>query len=313
MPPEEQRQFARVWVTAFLDASLKGERRYLPMLRDHRVAGAWLPKTMYVTRWEESSFHPLATYQEDVDVTSGTARGVALAGDSLAVWKEAALKLRSRNGLQENNAVWLGWNNHVAGDDTARMGRPAAYAITLPDTLAARWGLDGQSTLELALAATDDSPKPRQPEKRDSAASDTAHRTRRPAPRPQPKPKAGDAPKPPVDLSVEVADADGHVARLPLSRFGPIRRPLQTYVLRRRGRESDAFPTQYEIVLQGYSILLRDFAQAAPGLDLRRLRTVRLVFDRTPAGTVVLDDVGFARPSADFTRVGAGEAEPTAR
>jgi dienelactone hydrolase len=306
MPPEDQRQFARVWVTAFLDASLKGERRYLPMLRDHRVAGAWLPRTMYVTRWEESSYRPLAGYQEDVDVTTGSAPGVRLVGDSLATWKEAGLKLRSRNGVQENNAVWLGWNNRIAGDDTTKMGRPASYAITLPDTLAARWSLDGASTLELALAATDDTPKPRQPEeKKDSTAAAARPARRPPAPRPAAKP---DTVKPPIDLTVELADAAGHLARLPLSRFGPVRRPLQTYVLRRRDRESSAFAAQYEMVLQSYSIRLADAERAAPGLDLRRLRSVRLVFDRTPAGTVVLDDVGFARPSPDFTRVSAAEA-----
>jgi dienelactone hydrolase len=313
IPGEEQRQFAKVWVTAFLDASLKGERRYLPMLRDHRVAGAWLPRTMYVTRWEESSFRPLADYQEDVDVTSGTARGVAIDGDSLGTWKEAGLKLRSRNGLQENNAVWLGWNNHVAGDDTSKMGRPASYSITLPDTLAGRWGLDEHSTLELALAATDDKPGPRKPEaKKDTAAADTAHRrpARRAAP---PRPAARpDTTKPPIDLTVEIADAAGHVARLPLSRFGPVRRPLQTYVLRRRDQEPSAFPTGNELVLQGYSIPLADAIRAAPGLDPRRIRSVRLVFDRAAAGTVVVDDVGFAKPSPDFTRVSAGDA-PSAR
>jgi dienelactone hydrolase len=315
LPPEQQRQFARVYVSAFLDAALKGDRRYLPMLRDHRVAGAWLPKTMYVTRFQESTFRPLATFQEDVDVTTGTERGVTLRGDSLSTWKEAGLKLRSRNGVQENNAVWLGWNNRVAGSDTARMGPPASFTITLPESLPSRWGLDAQSSLELALAATDETPGPRKApeERKDSTAR--PGRARRPAPRPsQPRPKGG-APKPPVDLTVEVTDAAGHVARLPLSRFGPIRRPLEMYVLRRRDREAGAFPTQYELVQQGYSILLRDFVQAAPGLDPGRLRSVRLVFDRTPAGTVVVDDVGFARMDPAFTRVGVGElpAAATAR
>jgi dienelactone hydrolase len=314
LPPEEQRQFARMYVSAFLDAALKGERRYLPLFRDHRVAGAWLPKTMYVTRFQESTFRPLATFQEDVDVTTGTERGVTLRGDSLATWKEAGLKLRSRNGLQENNAVWLGWNNRVAGDDTTRMGTPASFTFTLPESIGSRWGVDGQTSLELALAATDETPRPRKApeEKKDSSAAPVRGRRRPPAPPARPKPK-DDAPRPPVDLTVEVADAAGHVARLPLSRFGPIRRPLEMYVLHRRDREAASFPTQYELVQQGYSIPLRDFVQADPALDPGRLRTVRLVFDRTPAGTVVLDDVGLARMDPAFTRVGVGELPPTAR
>ena len=68
---EEQRQFALVYVTAFLEASLKGRDDYLPLFRDHRVVGGWLPKTMYITQFQESSFRPLATFEEDIDVTTG--------------------------------------------------------------------------------------------------------------------------------------------------------------------------------------------------------------------------------------------------
>ena len=35
-----------------------------------------------------------------------------------------------------------------------------------------------------------------------------------------------------------------------------------------------------------------DFKKVAPALDPRRLRTIRLVFDRLVAGTVIVDDVG---------------------
>ncbi|MBV9774094.1 MAG: MFS transporter [Gemmatimonadetes bacterium] len=302
LPPEEQRQFARVYVSAFLDASLKGERRYLPLFRDHRVAGGWLPKTMYVTRFQESSFHPLATFQEDIDVTTGTARGVAMQGDSLATWREGGLKLRSRNGSQDNNAVWLGWNNRLAGADTTRRGPAAAYALTLPDSLLRSWEVDGRSSIDLSLAPTPDAPGPRRdpaakPDSSRSGKGGGGARTRRP-----PAPK-GEPKKEPMDLTVEVADAAGHVARLPLSRFGPVRRPLEAYVLRRRDREKTVFPTQYELVMQSYSIPLADFQAAAPDFDPRTLRRVRLVFDRTTAGTVVLDDVGIARMDPAFTRV----------
>ena len=62
------------------------------MFRDHRTAGAWFPKTMYITRFQESGYMPLADFDEDVDVTTGSTRGVKLSGDSLATWKEAPLR-----------------------------------------------------------------------------------------------------------------------------------------------------------------------------------------------------------------------------
>ena len=67
---EEQRQMARVYLSAFLEATLRGRREYLPLFRDHRVVGGWLPKTMYITRFSENRFRPLARFDEDVNVTT---------------------------------------------------------------------------------------------------------------------------------------------------------------------------------------------------------------------------------------------------
>ena len=59
--PEEQRQFGKVVITAFLESTLHGKTDYLPMFRDHRVAGDWLPKTMYITRFQANGFKPVAS------------------------------------------------------------------------------------------------------------------------------------------------------------------------------------------------------------------------------------------------------------
>jgi hypothetical protein len=48
-------------------------------------------------------------------------------------------------------------------------------------------------------------------------------------------------------------------------------------------------------VLQSYAIPLADFTAADPRIDLGRLTKVRFLFDRAPAGTVLVDDIGFAR------------------
>ena len=97
LDPEEQREFARIYVSSFLEYALKENDIFLPLFRDHRVAGGWLPKTMYVTRFQDHSFRPLANFEEDIDVTTGTATGVQLKGEGLSVWKEEIMPLRSRN------------------------------------------------------------------------------------------------------------------------------------------------------------------------------------------------------------------------
>ena len=55
---------ARLRVVLPRRSALKGDDRYRPLFRDHRVAGGWLPKTMYITRFTDSSLRPLADFEE---------------------------------------------------------------------------------------------------------------------------------------------------------------------------------------------------------------------------------------------------------
>jgi len=297
--PEDQRKFAEVYITGFLEATLKGKREYLPIFRDHRVAGKWLPHTMYITRFQENEFRAAADFEEDVDVTTGSTSGVTLGGDSLASWKEASIPFRWRGNTMAHNAAWIGWNNHIAGDDTTKMGRPAAYGMIITDSLRSAWHIDRGTTLVFSLSPTDVKPGPRQPAKDTTkAAADSAAKKKAKAKRPPPKKEEKDST--PVQLSVEAVDADGHGATLPLERYGAVRRPLETYVYLRRGRDKRSFGNLYELVLQTYAISLADFVAAGPTFDPAKLRSVRFLFDRTPAGTVVIDNIGFSRMSDDY-------------
>jgi hypothetical protein len=295
IPQEDQRRFAEIYVSAFLDIVTRGDTRYLPIFRDHRVIGQWLPKTMYITRFETSAFRPLATFEEDIDVTSGTEHGVRLKGDSLATWKEATLELRSSNrtstsASQENQALFIGWNNRLAGPDTTRHGPSARYVVRLPQELPGEWGLSERTTLDFLLGPTNAMPGPRRGPATDSTANEESERTG--GGRGDGRPAEDE--KPQVDLSVEVEDASGQTARVTLSDYGAIRRPLETYVMRRRDRERARFATHWELVLQTYSIPLSDFIAANRTLDLRRLSEVRFVFDRVHAGEVAIDHIGFS-------------------
>jgi hypothetical protein len=302
--PEEQRQFSKVVIGGFLEATLHGKSEYLPMFRDHRLIGAWLPKTMYITRFEESGFKSLATFDEDVDVTTGSVPGVTLSGDSLATWKENPLNLRSgQNDPINTNAVTLGWNNHIRGDDTTKLGKPASYTISLSDSLVGSLHLGREAAMYLSLAPTDAKPGPRAPARDTTKKADSTKKDEKKTPAKKPEPKAGKD-STPVDLTVEMTDASGHVARLPLSHFGVPRRPLEIHILRRHDQEQQRYPTQYELVLQTYVLPLAEFAQASPQFDPTRLRSMRLVFDRLVAGTVVVDDIGVSATAGPFLALG---------
>ncbi|MEO8337760.1 MAG: hypothetical protein ABI664_22480, partial [bacterium] len=299
--PEEQQQFGKLVISAFLEATLHGRKEYLPMFRDHRTAGHWFPKTMYITRFQESGYAPLAEYDEDIDVTTGTVAGVTLLGDSLATWKEGVLPYRSRADDQRHNGVWLGWNNRIAGSDTTKMGKAASYTITISDSLRAARKPDYNSVIYLSMAPTNDKPGARAAAKDSTIKPDTSKAGKaRLAATADSTRKAAEAQKKagpdtiPIEITVELLDSSGHSARLPLSRFGTIRRPLDTRVYRREGRDDQRFATTFELVPQTYVLPLADFAKIAPQFDAGRLTTIRLLFDKTTAATVVVSDIGLS-------------------
>jgi dienelactone hydrolase len=300
--PEAQRQFAKLVISGFLEATLHGKREYVPMFRDHRTAGWWFPKTMYTTRFQENGYRPLAEFDEDVDITTGSGRGVVLAGDSLSTWRENVLPFRGRgNDNQNHNAVWLGWNSRIAGTDTTKNGKPASYSISIPDSLRTAWRFGENSAVYISLATTNTKPGPRAAP-RDTTKKDTTKAA------PGKKPKAPKVPKPPtppkekpdstpIDLTVELVDAAGHTARLPLSRFGVARRPLDARVYRRDGRDAARFASIAELIPQTFMMPVSEFARVAPEFQPRQLKSIRLVFDRTRAGTVVVEDIGISTPT----------------
>ncbi len=299
--PEEQRQFGKLVISAFLEATLHGRKEYLPMFRDHRTAGHWFPKTMYITRFQESGYAPLAEYDEDIDITTGSTAGVTLLGDSLSTWKEGVLPYRSRTDDQRHNGVWLGWNNHVAGADTMKFGKPASYTITISDSLRAARKPDYNSVVYLSLAPTNDTPGARPLPKDSTIKPDTSKAGRaRTAATADSTRKAAEARRKagpdtiPIEITAELVDSAGHSARLPLSRFGTIRRPLDTKVYRRDGRDDQRFATTFELVPQTYVLPLADFVKIAPQFDPGRLTTIRLLFDKTSAATVVVSDIGLS-------------------
>jgi dienelactone hydrolase len=301
IPQEDQRRFAEIYVSAFLDIVTKGDKRYLPIFRDHRVIGEWLPETMYITRFETSAFRPVATFEEDIDVTSGSLPGVTIRGDSLATWREATLLLRSSNrnttsASQENQAVTVGWNNRIEGADTTRHGPPARYTIELPDRLATEMRFSAGTTLDFMLGPTNEVPRPRGDPAADGEQDQDQEQDEE---QDEDEPGAGDGDAsepedPDIDLSVELTDAAGRTARVRLGEYGAIRRPLETYVMRRGDLEAQRFQSHWELILQTYSIPLGDFLAANASLDLGTIRTVAFVFDRVHAGEVTIDQMGFS-------------------
>ncbi|HFD38772.1 MAG TPA: MFS transporter [Anaerolineae bacterium] len=180
LPAEQQEQIAKVTISAFLEATLRGESGYRPLFQDHHRGGEWLPDTRYISQYQDAATRLINDYEEDINLATTTLPGGVQTGENLAVWREQLVE--AKWGDMGNHAVYLGWNAESAAT-TPR------YAIRLP-----KHGLTltRKSILVFALADANEDPTP---ERNDAG-------------------KRG-----PIDLTVEMVDGAGERARLPLSRF----------------------------------------------------------------------------------------------
>jgi len=286
---DEQRRMGTVFMTAFLEASLMERLEYLDLFRDPRRGAAWLPADdILITRFADSQRLVVADYSEDVDVTTATLPGATIRGDGLALWREGYLALRS--STQRNPAAVLGWRAPADGGD------PPFYAITLPAGQAAAWGLDSDSVLTFSAApSTAALPALEEPAPNDLPDGNGGGENGEPAAPDCPSdddaaPSEENGPKPPPAFTVELRTSDGVTVTLASDEVRPLP-PVLRSRFTKFWSDPKGFGGDTEPVLQSFGIPLARFADRAPDFDPARLQEIRFVFDRTPEGVILLDDI----------------------
>lgn len=106
---EDQRSIAKLYVSAFLETTLKGKEQYMPMFQDHRYAIAWLPDASYLQQYEDSGFEPVVRYDEDENKQTTAVYGGKIAVTGMEQWREDDLEDREGDSLF-NDAVYLSWD-----------------------------------------------------------------------------------------------------------------------------------------------------------------------------------------------------------
>lgn len=246
---EEQQQAAKVLITSFLEASLKGDDAYRTVFANPMAAADWLPEGLVVTQLQEASFAPIDTNRGSSDVTATELGGAQAAVQGTSVAEVVGLKLRDDETLQGNKALRLSWD----------AGSTPIYEIALAEPVAADRTVTPDTALTFALAAVPGEP---------SAQT----------------------------VAVELEDADGRIARAPLSAIGPVMPALPARLTKANwlyglnGFPGDIRPE--EIVLQTYKVPLADFATEGGSFDPSQLQRIRLRFDGRSAGAVYVDEVG---------------------
>jgi dienelactone hydrolase len=278
MPPEEQRRISKTYISAFLEAALKDHREYLPIFEDWRVARAWLPDTIYFNRYRDTSYIPVASFDEDADLTTTTAPGGHIEGDNLSVWNEG--KIPYRDGDRGYNGVFLGWNH-------AKDAPAASYTITLPANAAANWHLAQNSTLELSVAPLDEDvelpgkKKDDEKEKKKDKEEDKSKKKERESP----------------DFTIELVTADGVTVSAPASRFMPIPPPFKEHFTKIYALDDPAYNQNWEAVFQSVQAPLSAFHSPdnSKPFDPAKISIVRLKFDRTRMYKICISGIGFGK------------------
>ena len=209
----------------------------------------------------------VATFQEDVDLTSADLPGVQINGENLKLWAEH--KIWMKWGSRDTNGVYLGWDNSIDKEK-------ASYTLTLTDEVIK---CTADMSLVFAMADTGEDP----PVDDSEEAPDKSDKESEIETPEEPERKS-------IDCSIVVTDENGAEAVLPLNHFSALQPIIKVQVAKASfmNRHKDS-----EVVFQSFEFPLADFLKANPAFDPKNLCKVAFVFDRTPKGVVVLDDIGF--------------------
>lgn len=108
LPAGEQQEIAKIFIKVFLDVTLLGDNSNRELLTDWRHFAGQLPETAYVQASQSSGFVPLADFEEDADLETGSCAGVTLRGSGFNWWTEERLGLAG-SSVYDAHALRLRW------------------------------------------------------------------------------------------------------------------------------------------------------------------------------------------------------------
>lgn len=261
----EQQEIAKVFISSFAEATLKNNPEYVPLFKNVALGEEWLPDEYLLTNFETSNFKTLVNFEEDIDLTTGP-DSIQIIGKSLNLWKEMGLTTRD-NGKQDNNAAVLGWKYA----DSTVVKSPSAYEISSNTTL---WKQHIES-IQISIASGDSNWLSTSEKKEKESDQEKEQKDYS------------------VDFSIELVDSLGNLATNKISNSKHIMKPLNTKFTKFDFLDKDMIGDAWEIQLQTFHFPIQQFEKQQPEFDFSAVKTIRLLFDQTSEGVIVLDDIGF--------------------
>ncbi|UQZ34517.1 alpha/beta hydrolase [Paenibacillus sp. PK3_47] len=267
MDGEEQRQIAKVYVSAFLETTLHGKIQYQELFRDYRTGAGWLPDTAYYNRFQSGGYIPVAAFDEDRN--KNTAAGGTAEAEGLT-WSEETAKDR-----QSKSKATYGLLLERTADESGE----ASYTIRLKENVSSDIARSAAEGLTFSMAnhngynEEDDGD-----DDTDNAGSTETEGSLSP------------------DVEVEITDGNNVTARLPLDEVMDVMPLPQTKFTLNPWLEERMSDGKYgdvsEAVFQTYELPFELFLEEEPALEPDNLTEVTFYLQES-GDKIMLDDIGF--------------------
>lgn len=275
MPAQEQEKIAKVYISAFLDLNLKGLTVYKPLFMDYRYGRQWLPKQLYLNQYEGSKSNFIARYEEDLNLHTASMPDVSIKAEHLSVWKEAQHNLMWNDHI--SRAAYIGWNRE---EIDSLMGK---YTFIFPDST--NLDLDGKF-LTFNLAESDESSlhiqkgmNQKEKQKKEKLGAKKEKKDNKNAEE-----------KEAIDFTLELTDRAGAHIQFLLSECMPLQRQIKKkltkYAFLNANDDAEAIPDFFYFNLD-------KLQPKYPNFSMNKLHSIRFIFDKSPSGVIILDDIGF--------------------
>jgi len=261
MDAEAQRDVARVYFGAFLEVVFNDRLEYLPIFRDARHAADWLPDTFFINQYSDTHDTVVTDFEEDIDPSTMSIMGGRIETHNLSRWYETGNELKFDK--LDTHGLVVAWDEEFS-EETARVDFMPAAPMR-GDTLVA------------SLSAYDTSTLPDDWEAEDETEEEQATQDEEDDEAPQP-----------LDWTIMLTDQDGQRSSLLLSADSALY-PLIKAVPRRASFLDSTEPT--EVLYRRFEWPLSLFEFANPEFDSSRIDSISFVFDQSPRGAIIVDDI----------------------
>ncbi|QFT88655.1 Alpha/beta hydrolase family protein [Bacillus sp. THAF10] len=260
LDPDVQRDIAKTYISAFLDATLKNQSEYKTLFTKKQAAASFIPTDPLRIQYEDASFDPVANFEEDVDVLTSSSGG-DLNGYNLSVWKEMNLLLRNQE-KQENQVVKLGWRSNTS-----------RYTLQIPEGISSSFEKDTVLRFDAIQA----------------------HKQRYDFYN-IPLPEGYENKAIPISVSLKPKGVGDFDSRIRKTMFID---PTYTTKLYRFEWWNKRIGNQYEHMLQTYELPISFLKESFPDIEYQDIEEISFEFNQTESGLILLDNIGFTTQLKD--------------